>query len=257
MKHQIFSAKNFAKILVCDDDKDTRSIIAQSLAASGHIIAEADSGATAMDYCNKELPDLIVMDVMMPEVTGIEFVKWFKQAFSDRFVPVLMLTALSEVEDCVEGLQSGADDYLTKPFNVKELQARVEALLRTRKLTEQIYKQKEALARLNDELTNAQNSLVRKERQLAMLELAGAAAHNLRQPVTTILLKCHLLESEIGKLIHKPEEARSLVTHVMSIKSECDFMNEILTKLVAAKSDNTKNYIGDTNIADLATDEST
>jgi DNA-binding response OmpR family regulator len=241
------SAKLTARILVCDDDSDTRSIVNHTLSVLGHEVVEAESGEVAISLCEESLPDLIVMDIMMPGVTGLDFVKWLRLEVQDRFVPVLFLTALSEVESKVEGLEIGGNDYLTKPFNYKELQARVDSLLRIRDLTEQLRK-------ANFELTKAQAQLIEKERELVVLQLGGAAAHNLGQPLTSILLNCTVLEKKFDKMEQgnsSENDAKQMAVAVKAIKSECECISGVLEKLKSANPKQTSSYVGGIEILDL------
>ncbi|MCR4442284.1 MAG: response regulator transcription factor [Peptococcaceae bacterium] len=115
------------KILVIDDDPKIRSMLQRSLSYSGYRVFTAEDGIMGWDIAQKEKPDLIILDIMLPEMNGYEFCQHWKK-FMDT--PVLMLTARDEVKDRVRGLDCGADDYLVKPFALEELLARVRALLR-------------------------------------------------------------------------------------------------------------------------------
>ncbi|HEY9679257.1 MAG TPA: response regulator transcription factor [Drouetiella sp.] len=117
-----------AKILVVEDDKDLAHVLNVTLSSKGHSIQVANGGALAIDLLRSFKYDLVVLDWMMPEVTGIDVLKAYRE-FKGK-APVLMLTAKADVMDKALGLDSGADDYLTKPFHPEELQARVRALLR-------------------------------------------------------------------------------------------------------------------------------
>lgn len=246
-----------ATIIVCDDDADTRSIIKLGLSAVGHDVIECSSAAEAMAVCRKALPDLIVMDVLMPEMSGIEFVRWLRATVTDHFVPVLLLTALTELESRVEGLHTGADDYVTKPFQLRELQARVDALLRTRVLTERLHQKTAELERANSQLEKAQEALVAKERELAIVQLAGAAAHNLRQPVTSVLLTCHLLQQKIKELEALSEEGREeLLGLIESLRREAHFMESVVSKMVTVDPQQTEDYPGGMKIVDLKVSKS-
>ena len=175
-------------ILVVDDDEDIRAVIVAALDAPGVTIIQASDGPQALGILNTSPPDLVVLDVMMPGMNGMDVCRRIKASNSDgEFLPVLLLTARSEVQDKVDGLDTGADDYLTKPFHYQELQARVRALLRIRDLNVRIRQQGIALA-------EAQNKLVVQERQLAATQLAGTAAHQLGQPLAAMMLNCHLLK---------------------------------------------------------------
>ena len=119
-------------VLVVDDDKAVRESLRRSLEFNGYAVSLASDGAEALagigGVANGMGPDVVVMDVMMPRLDGIETTKALRKAGND--VPVLVLTARDAVGDRVEGLDAGADDYLTKPFALQELLARLRALLR-------------------------------------------------------------------------------------------------------------------------------
>jgi two-component system response regulator MprA len=115
-------------VLVVDDDKAVRESLRRSLEFNGYAVSLAADGAEALAGIGGVSPDVVVMDVMMPRLDGIEATKALRAAGHD--VPILVLTARDAVGDRVEGLDAGADDYLTKPFALQELLARLRALLR-------------------------------------------------------------------------------------------------------------------------------
>ena len=115
------------KILVVEDDKDIVKLLRYNLEKEGWRVVVAGDGAAGLAALRKERPDLMILDVMIPKLDGFEVVKAVRQ---ESRVPVLMLTARKEELDRVLGLELGADDYVTKPFSVRELLARVKALLR-------------------------------------------------------------------------------------------------------------------------------
>lgn len=116
------------KILVIDDDEKITSMLKRSLAFEGYTVVTARNGHSGIQVFASDEPDLLVLDLMMPIVDGWEVCRRVREAGST--VPILMLTARDEVQDRVKGLDSGADDYLLKPFALEELLARVRALLR-------------------------------------------------------------------------------------------------------------------------------
>ena len=116
------------RVLVVDDDRAVRESLRRSLEFNGYDVALAGDGAEALASIAGIAPDAIVMDVMMPRLDGIETTKALRSAGND--LPILVLTARDSVGDRVEGLDAGADDYLTKPFALEELLARLRALLR-------------------------------------------------------------------------------------------------------------------------------
>jgi two-component system response regulator MprA len=115
-------------VLVVDDDRAVRESLRRSLEFNGYAVSLAADGAEALAGIGGIAPDVVVMDVMMPRLDGIETTKSLRKAGND--VPILVLTARDAVGDRVEGLDAGADDYLTKPFALQELLARLRALLR-------------------------------------------------------------------------------------------------------------------------------
>jgi DNA-binding response OmpR family regulator len=116
-------------VLVVDDEQTVRDTVALCLQQDGHRVITAADGAEALRQYRSEKPDLILLDLMLPELSGIELTRIVR---GESDVPILMLTARDSELDKVVGLELGADDYVTKPFSLRELQARVRALLRRR-----------------------------------------------------------------------------------------------------------------------------
>src|SRR5690349_6489408 len=116
------------KVLVVDDEPSVRSALQRALALERYEVSLAEDGQQALDTLAEGVVDAIVLDVMMPRIDGLEVCRRLRAA-GDR-TPVLMLTARDAIDDRVDGLDAGADDYLVKPFALKELQARLRALLR-------------------------------------------------------------------------------------------------------------------------------
>lgn len=114
-------------ILVAEDEAPLRNLIRLSLEAAGHKVLAVADGQAALERFEQEQVDLIILDIMMPKVDGFTVCRKVRQR-SD--VPVLMLTALGDVEDVVTGFEAGADDYITKPFSFKEVEARIKAIMR-------------------------------------------------------------------------------------------------------------------------------
>lgn len=125
------NAENAGKhILVIDDDRNLRKIIQTNLELAGYEVTTAANGDEALRVLDTMQPDLIVLDVMMPMMDGYEVARRVRRHPSNTFVPIIMLTAKSEVEDKLAGFEAGADDYITKPFGPQELLARVKAKIR-------------------------------------------------------------------------------------------------------------------------------
>lgn len=118
-----------ARILVAEDEKQIGDMIAFKLTNSGHQVVRAQDGEQAMKLASGELPDLIMLDAMMPGLSGFEVLRRLKADPALRSVPVIMVTAKGHERDVLSGLRGGAVDYVVKPFSLKELAARVELAL--------------------------------------------------------------------------------------------------------------------------------
>jgi len=118
------------KILLVDDEVDALAALKVALGADGYNVVEALDGLEALRMARSENPDVILLDIMMPGMDGFEVCKQLKSDTQLNTIPVIMLTAKGEVDDKVEGLEMGADDYVTKPFNLKELKARIKSVIR-------------------------------------------------------------------------------------------------------------------------------
>lgn len=116
------------RILIAEDDRGVRQSLERTLRLEGYAVTEARNGIEAVDVCVKEMPDLTIMDVMMPEMDGLMACRTLRRMYPE--LPILMLTARHELGDKVAGLDAGADDYMVKPYASVELLARVRALLR-------------------------------------------------------------------------------------------------------------------------------
>lgn len=153
------------KILIIDDSADTVELLRKRLRAIGYDTDEAFDGVEGLAKIEASVPDLVLLDVMMPRLGGIEVLKQIKAKEQTKYLAVIMLTAKSDVQDKVEGFDGGADDYITKPFDFKELAARVRALFAKRE-------------------ANAQ--LATEEKNGALEYLVNEMAHEIRNPLVSI-----------------------------------------------------------------------
>ena len=118
------------RILIVEDEQPIREMVMFALASAGYEAQEAADSRQAQTVIAERLPDLLLLDWMLPGVSGIDFARRLKKEDLTRELPIIMLTARAEEEDKVQGLESGADDYITKPFSPRELVARIRAVLR-------------------------------------------------------------------------------------------------------------------------------
>jgi two-component system OmpR family response regulator len=178
------------RILVVEDDDKIASFVFNGLKQNGFAVDRCSDGETALGYCNSITYDAIILDIMLPKIDGLQVLRRIRD--SKKLVPVILLSAKASVDDRVAGLQSGADDYLTKPFAFSELLARVQALIRRATHTAE----PTALAvgdlsvdLLSREVTRGSQSINLQGREFALLELLMRHAG---RPVTKTMILEHI-----------------------------------------------------------------
>ncbi len=117
-------------IAAVDDEEDIRELLSIGLSKEGYIVETFEDGKNFEKFLEKEIPDAIILDIMLSDSDGIEILKYLKSNERTKDIPVIMLTAKADESDKIVGLELGADDYITKPFSLKELAARIKAVLR-------------------------------------------------------------------------------------------------------------------------------
>src|SRR4051794_29731553 len=130
-----------ARILIVDDNDTNRDILKRRLAIHGYDLIEAADGEQAMSATREYQPDLILLDVMMPKLDGFEVCRRLKSDASLPFIPIVLVTAKSASDDVVQGLEAGADEYITKPVDQAALVARVRSMLRVKSLQDRVQAQ--------------------------------------------------------------------------------------------------------------------
>ena len=153
------AAERPGRILVVDDNPDNVEIIATRLRFRGYEILEASTGSQALSLVREAEPDLILLDVMLPDIDGYDISRRIKGDEALPFIPIILVTARDTTQDKVAGLDAGADDYLTKPVNFAELEARVRSMLRIKRLQDELEEKNRELERLSisDGLTGLYN----------------------------------------------------------------------------------------------------
>ncbi|HEX7051432.1 MAG TPA: PleD family two-component system response regulator [Longimicrobiales bacterium] len=154
-----------ARILVVDDEPDNLEILATRLRYRGYEVEEATRGEEALERVEQNPPDLILLDIMMPGLDGYEVTRRIKSNPALPFIPIILVTARVSTQDKVAGLDAGADDYLTKPIDFAELEARVRSMLRIKELQDELQQKNEELERISisDGLTGLFNHRHMKE----------------------------------------------------------------------------------------------
>jgi DNA-binding response OmpR family regulator len=118
-----------ARIVIADDDADIRELVVFKLRHGGHDVIPVADGAAAVEACASQRPDLVILDVMMPGMSGLDAARALREDETLAGLPIIMLTARAQESDIEQGFEAGADDYVVKPFSPRELASRVEAVL--------------------------------------------------------------------------------------------------------------------------------
>ncbi len=187
------------EVLIAEDNPDMRRLFALLLSRD-YRLRLAPDGEQALRAVRERLPDLVLSDVMMPGLSGLELCRAIKGDPALRGVPMVLVTSKAEREMKIEGLELGADDYVTKPFHPRELLARVRALLRVTQLQRELAERNARLERALSELRNAEVQLVQAERLAAVGELAAGVAHEVNNPVNFALNAARVLQTELCAL---------------------------------------------------------
>lgn len=177
-----------AKILIVDDEPVNRDVLIAFLDESGHELIEAGTGQEALAQVKQHAPDLVLLDVMMPEIDGFEVVRRLRAQVSE-YLPIILVTARSDLDSRIEGLDVGADEFLTKPVDARELVLRVSNLLRLRARERELVKlhvEQVELHRFKD-------------------EMAALIAHDLKNPVSAVIANLSFLKKEPGLSEHMAE----------------------------------------------------
>lgn len=185
------------KILVVDDDRSVRDTLRQSLTFNGYDVVQATDGEEAQTLIRKENPDLVIMDGILPKVDGLEILRSLRGSGSE--VLVLMLSRKSDVADRVAGLDAGADDYLTKPFALEELLARVRSLYRrSRRTAAAVAKDSKPLSFLDLTLNPETREVTRDERRISLTRTEFALLELLLRNARKVLSRNTILEEVWG-----------------------------------------------------------
>jgi adenylate cyclase len=179
-------------ILVVDDVPDNVDILQMRLEAQGYAVATAGDGVEALEKARELKPDLVLLDIMMPRLDGIEAVRRLKADPSLPFIPVILVTAKADGADVIAGLESGGDDYLTKPVDHAALSARVRAMLRIKALNDTVHQQAQRLQQQSDELAAWNKALEERVAvQVGEIERIGRLKRFLAPQIAEAILCSH------------------------------------------------------------------
>jgi class 3 adenylate cyclase/AmiR/NasT family two-component response regulator len=186
-------------ILIADDNEANREILGRLLEARGYHLVMAADGEAALASARSELPDLVLLDVMMPKLDGFEVCQRLKADKALPFMPIILVTARADSKDIVRGLEAGGDEYVTKPIDQAALVARVRSALRIKELHDTVHEQARRLARQADELAQWNTTLEQRvQDQLVEIERIGRLRRFLSPQIAELVLSSggeQLLES--------------------------------------------------------------
>jgi len=206
-----------ASILVVDDDQRNVRLVESILRTHGYTVLQAYDGDEALQIVQERPPDLLLLDVMMPKMSGFEVCRTLRARPETQLLPIIMVTALNALEDKVQGLELGADDFLTKPINRSELIAKVRSILRVKALQDEVEHQRRALEAANRELLTIQRF---KESMSQMV------VHDLKNPLAGIMGNIQLIQMQgmqlppgrLGELLQRSfDSARQMARMIQNI----------------------------------------
>ena len=216
------------KILVVDDQKDNVFVLEERLTREGFEVLSAFDGPTCLTLASEESPDLILLDVMMPGMSGFEVCKKLSTNEETKLIPVLLVTALTEAEDLKEGFQAGAFDYIKKPFNRIELIARIKSALSFRE---------------------SQKVMLEIEKVQTYAATVITANHEIKQPLTLI----NLSTAAINRELRKDELSKEVVNkRVTFIEEATKDIISVLNKLSSIKVPVLTDWVNDLKVVDLS-----
>ncbi|PHR23960.1 MAG: hybrid sensor histidine kinase/response regulator [Desulfotalea sp.] len=200
-------------ILIVDDNPNNLQVLGHLLKQENFSVAVSQDGQQALDYIAKKHPDIVLLDVMMPGMDGIEVCERIKANERSRQIPVLFITALSDSEDKMRGFRAGGHDYITKPFLKEEVLARVRAVVDRLQVEAELRKSRKALKEINENLEQKvvertenlrklQLQLVLQEKMASIGQLAAGLAHELNNPINFVYTNFTTLEENINDFFH-------------------------------------------------------
>ena len=217
-----------AKILVVDDQDENVYLLKILLGSNNYDIIEAYTGEEALEKVEEHQPNLILLDIMLPGIDGYEVCRRIRENPKHKFLPIIMLTAKRDIESKIEGLEYGANDYLTKPFNRQEVLARVKSLLTIQDL---------------------QKQLMKAERLVAIGEMVVTVNHEINNPLAAILGNAELLALKLG------EADENITQKIQTIKDQALRIKNILKKIKELKEATPTTYLDDTTMIDVSEDQ--
>lgn len=231
------------RILVVEDNVDILAAL-RAMLSPHYDVSVAEDGAAGIAAARAGPPALVISDLMMPKKNGFDVLRALKADPTTAHVPVIILTARGELKHKLEGFESGADDYLQKPFNSRELLARIRALLENRRLQNELARKNRELEGVLAELRAAQEKLIESERLKTALNMAGTLAHEINNPLSGIIGFCDLLRMTLGPDSPANRDIEKIVELAQRIAG-------VIRKIQELREVRFVPYVGDETIIDL------
>ncbi|WP_105614873.1 response regulator transcription factor [Vallitalea okinawensis] len=208
-------------ILVVDDEAHIRELLRYNLENSGYVVEEAESGEDALQKIGEQTFDLVLLDVMLPGIDGLEVLRKIRQENDQRNLPVILLTAKGEEIDKVVGLELGADDYIAKPFGIYELQARIKTVFRRLEAYEVKEQPQEESIKINDLIINKSQYLVdKKGKSITLTHKEFELLYLLARHPGRVFNREFLLETIWG--YEYIGESRTIDVHIRNIRKKLE-----------------------------------
>jgi len=219
-------------ILIVDDTPANLGLLSDMLKSAGHSVRPAPNGRLALRAAQNDPPDLILLDINMPEMNGYEVCRRRKADTKLKATPVLFISALTDTEDKIKAFETGGLDYITKPFQAEEVLARVETHLQIRRYQMELMEKSMTLQKTLDELKAAQSQLVQSEKMASLGVLTAGIAHEINNPTNFIKTSAHALSQDmddVRRLLDAFKECSlscsdvAVKERVAAIKSEIEY----------------------------------
>ncbi|GAB4280278.1 MAG: hypothetical protein Kow0029_24740 [Candidatus Rifleibacteriota bacterium] len=224
-----------ALVLIVDDNSNNLQVAGEILSRENYDIALAQSGPDAIEFIEKRKPDLILLDIMMPEMDGFKVCKFLKENIETKFIPIIFLTARAQIEDIIKGFELGGADYLTKPFNDKELVARVKTQLELVKLQEMLRNKNRKLLEEIRLRKLREKDLINYEKGRYLNVLVGGIAHEFNNLLQVIIGYGEIIENALVKNSETWQLQQMVLT---AAKDAASMVKQLL--LIADKNNKTK-----------------